>query len=498
MASGKKHINPYDYLKSDTPEPSSLEKILDALISQNQSKAAAQQSAPEPAPEKTPAAPQENNPGKSPFEIEKDNAERAQNNLWTIYHGHNLTDIEMAREDVKNMVKCWGLAYIDNQEHYPLSREEKHVIRMDFYGTISEPSKNPSRHRITEAYLKLVSNPYRPQLPPQEYNLQNSRGWQVYAQFQRFRKIENDVIRQLQKMNIPAELIPRMNTYDFSDVLFQRFRDNVSESGNAHMFLGARQSFIKDFIRKNEPAFRSYLEQIGTQPRYIEELVRNMKKHGSTSELYIIDHAKGLKLLHHYKDKNITFPGSIGKRVTSEQIDFIRARGDFGRVALLDQNGAIIQPIKFSVHHKAAVNDAASGPYLAAVNNFENLCLTVDEPYHRFLHCLDITQTVGRRESYKARIYLDKDIVFMGGFHPDFQIRYDYSRDPKTIRQHNSYKRWLKQQQKTPRPPLSDKKSTKLSRKQKKRLQKKLPQEDKKQQLAGIINLLYFNAKGRD
>ncbi len=499
MASGHKHINPYDYLTSDESTPSRVEQILDAIIAKHQEvqATATSQTSASPSSETEPIIPSVLSDINS---VENHNRELAIQALQNIYRGHTMEDMNAARQQVKHMVTFWGLSYIDNLEHYPLSREEKHVIRMDFYGTIGEPSKDPNRNRLSYKYFKLISDPKRPELPPQDYDLESSPGWQIYAQFPRFRKLETDVLRQLQQMNIPSELISQMNTYDFSDVLFQRFKENVSENGNAHIFLGARQSFIKDFIRKNEKSFRTYLSRINLDPRYTEELIRQMKQYGSTSPLYIIDHERGVKLLHRYRQKGYPFPGNISKRLSNEQIDYIRSRGDFNNTAFIDRTGTLIKAPEFSVHHKAAVNDAAAGPYLAAVNNFENLCLTIDYPYHRFLHCLDITQTIGRRESYKARIYLPKDMVFWGGFHPDYHIRYDYSHDPKTLKQHNNYKRWKAAHDKATRLNNTSAKHERLPRKTKKLMQKQqqLISNKKSKALTQLIDSLYFYAKGRE
>ena len=113
---------------------------------------------------------------------------------------------------------------------------------------------------------------------------------------------------------------------------------------------------------------------------------------------------------------------------------------------------------------------------------------------------IDITQTVGRRESYKARIYLPKDMVFWGGFHPDYHIRYDYSQDPKTLKQHNNYKRWKAARNKAMQPEDTSVKHERLPRKTKKRLQKQqqpLINKKKAKRLSQIINALYLHAQGR-
>ena len=100
------------------------------------------------------------------------------------------------------------------------------------------------------------------------------------------------------------------------------------------------------------------------------------------------------------------------KQLLEEQIEVIRDPGDYTKIAILGKDGKPLTGPDFSVHHKVAVKDAAEIPDLLDVNKFENLCLTIEYPYHRILHSLDSTQTIDRRESYTSRIYMDKDIIF--------------------------------------------------------------------------------------
>ena len=107
-------------------------------------------------------------------------------------------------------------------------------------------------------------------------------------------------------MNIPASMLPHMNAYDFSDVLYQHYYDPQT-APKAYMFLGARRSFIKDFIRKSETKFRQFLKHLDIDDRYSDELISNMKKYGKTSRVYVIDHEirshsfKNLSRKRHYR-----------------------------------------------------------------------------------------------------------------------------------------------------------------------------------------------------
>lgn len=418
----------------------------------------------------------------SPLDIERENRDVVRQNLDILASNRVRSERDAARDNIKHFVQRWGLSFDENKSNYALSRDEKHIIRMDFYGSINETDKTPAHTRHTAQYLRFISSHSHDKISQQDYDLGVSPVWQLFRQFPRFRKIEGNLKKQLRKMNVPSSLLPQMNAYDFSDVLY-RFYYDPDTAPKSYMFLGARRCFIKDFIRKHEKAFRRYLAQIEVDERYADELVLNMKKYGRTSHIYVVHHDKGIELLRQYQDKGLLDAHiKIGSRLSKSQIEFIRNRGDYLKIAVLGADGKPLRGPEFSVHHKVAVKDAAEVPDLLNVNMFENLCLTVDVPYHRVLHSLDVTQTIDRRESYISRIYMDKNIVFWGGFHPDFHIYYNYRQDQRTLHQKQNYALWkqnnplIQGDSLLPENPLSPK----LSRKRKKQLQKKAEIQQRK------------------
>ena len=376
------------------------------------------------------------------LKLEEHNKELALKYLDILSSSINRQERDFIREEIKTLIRTWGLTYVDDLAHYPLSREEKHIIRMDFYGSINQTEKKPPRTNLSEKYLKFINTPNQTEHPPQDYDLNTSPTWQLFRQFPRFQKIESELKEQMQKMRIPAELLPALNAYDFSDILYNYYKEDEN-SPKAYLFLGARKSFIKDFIRHNENTFRKYLTQINVDNRYIDVLVDEMKRHGKTSNIMVIDPIKWKTLFKQYQKSGLIPADEVyTPDVPQKYKDLIKERNDYFKVAVLDKDGKPLSGPEFSVHHKTAVKDAANIPDLADVNKFENLCLTIDSPYHRILHSLDMTQTIDKRESYKSRIYMNKDIVFWGGFHPMFHINYDYSQDTRTLRQKKNLAEW--------------------------------------------------------
>ena len=445
----QKHQNPYDYIY-DTYSPEEEEQLFAAIkpskpkVQKTIQPTFVAESAYAPDEEQIPYFNTTENSEEAILRLEENNKELAQKYLDILSSSINRQERDFIREEIKTLIRTWGLTYVDDLEHYPLSREEKHIIRMDFYGSINQTEKVPPRTNLSERYLQFINAPqtHQAELPPQDYNLDTSPTWQLFRQFPRFQKIESELKEQMHKMHIPAELLPAMNAYDFSDILYNYFKEDEN-SPKAHLFLGARKSFIKDFIRHNENALKKYLTQINVDQRYIDALVDEMKRLGKTSNIMVMDPIKWKTLFKQYQKAGLIPTDEVyTPDVPQKYKELIKEHNDYFKVAVLDKEGKPLSGPEFSVHHKTAVKDAATIPDLADVNKFENLCLTIDSPYHRILHSLDMTQTIDKRESYKSRIYMNKDIVFWGGFHPLFHIHYDYSQDARTLRQKKNLTEW--------------------------------------------------------
>ena len=445
----QKHQNPYDYIYN-TYSPEEEEQLFAAIkpskpkVQKTIQPTFVAESAYAPDEEQIPYFNTTENSEEAILRLEENNKELAQKYLDILSSSINRQERDFIREEIKTLIRTWGLTYVDDLEHYPLSREEKHIIRMDFYGSINQTEKVPPRTNLSERYLQFINAPQTQQAerPPQDYNLDASPTWQLFRQFPRFQKIESELKEQMHKMHIPAELLPAMNAYDFSDILYNYFKEDEN-SPKAHLFLGARKSFIKDFIRHNENALKKYLTQINVDQRYIDALVDEMKRLGKTSNIMVMDPIKWKTLFKQYQKAGLIPTDEVyTPDVPQKYKELIKEHNDYFKVAVLDKEGKPLSGPEFSVHHKTAVKDAATIPDLADVNKFENLCLTIDSPYHRILHSLDMTQTIDKRESYKSRIYMNKDIVFWGGFHPLFHIHYDYSQDARTLRQKKNLTEW--------------------------------------------------------
>lgn len=211
--------------------------------------------------------------------------------------------------------KHYGIRYVE-QYHYPLSRDEKHIIRMDFYGSINS-TKEYKLSPLYLGYLRTKNHPQRQQEPPSlkkkrgeqkksqqipistisyplsSYDLGSSPAWRLFRLFPRFTKLENRMLKTIQDLHIPPEQLKLLSVYDYSDLLYRTFRKS-EDSPDANLFLGARQAFIKDLFRKHEAWLRDFLARYNVPQQYIDILVKQAKSKGTTNSVNILSDKKAL------------------------------------------------------------------------------------------------------------------------------------------------------------------------------------------------------------
>ena len=232
-----------------------------------------------------------------------------------VEYAQRFSNKEAYKQELISVLKQCGITYVKKQ-HYPLSKDELHIIRMDYFGRIRQPDFE-KLGTLYKAYLNPVEKrpqPYikespfhkkkkkkntiipldaeRQSYPLDDYRkaLKNSPAWNIYYLFPRFHNLEYRMLTTIQAMHIPPEKIPMLNVYDFSDVLYRTFRES-DKSRDAHLFLGAKQAFIKDVFRKQESWIRNYLKRQNIHPRYIDALIKSAQSKGITNDIQIASDA---------------------------------------------------------------------------------------------------------------------------------------------------------------------------------------------------------------
>ena len=375
--------------------------------------------------------------------LEKNAATIVQADIENLYKGSFVREFaarshiteddarEQLRLDLAGQLHAWDMKCI-NKRHYALPREIKHIIRMDFYGTvdkIDEKKDGKSSKKLSETYRQR--NPEKTAgVRPADYDLSQSPSWTVFRQFRSFRLLERNLPELLIKEGISPQDFKRLNAYDFSQILYNRYiaksKPDAEKDERANLFLGAKYRFVKAFIRRNKTSLRRIMELRGYDPRYTETLIRHMEQYGVTGGFDVLETNYTQEMLEPLKKRKlIPEETRAGDPITDGQAAGIRAAGLVSVILARDENGNPVTGPELTVHHKVAVQDSGEKTNFAEVNQFKNLCLII-EPYHFFAHSLDRTGMVNGAEYYVSRIEIGENLAFYGGFNKLFQIECDF------------------------------------------------------------------------
>lgn len=338
---------------------------------------------------------------------------------------------EQLRQDLAEKLNALGMNCIDKR-HYALPREIKHIIRMDFYGTIDKiDEKNDGKSAKELSALYLNRNPQKTEdIRLQDYDLTASPIWMIYRQFRSFRLLERNLPKLLKDAGITPEEFIHLNAYDISQVLYNHYinksKPDADKSERANLFLGAKYRFVKTFIRHNKKAFKHIMNLRGVDPRYTDTLIKNMEQYGITSGFDVVEKeytAETLEILK--KHKLVPEDTEVGSPIKDKEISKIKKAGLINLILARDENGNPVTGPDITIHHKIAVQDSGERTNFAEVNQFQNLCIII-EPYHFFAHSLDRTKNINGAECYVSRIEIGKRVAFYGGFNKIFQLEHDF------------------------------------------------------------------------
>ncbi len=273
-------------------------------------------------------------------------------------------------------MKDEGLRFIEREESL-ISQEEKFLIKTEFHGL----SHYPSKEMLSPYFQKHIennANENSASYQEEEYKLDNIPSWKYFKQFAVFKKRAAIFAKALAEKSIPPQDIKNLNAYDLIALL-----KNYNQKHDIANFETAKSKFIKYFIQHHEVDYRNYMLENKAVILYA------LKNKGIELDLKKNHHA-----YEEFIEKNII---------------------------LMKTKGSV--PPLFNLHHKRPVKDSNSNENLSMANNYKNLCLILESPYHNMLHLFDtniLGKTIFNRKV--KRIELPEDLIFFGGFSRKFQI----------------------------------------------------------------------------
>lgn len=319
---------------------------------------------------------------------------------------------------------------------YPLSQDEHHVIRMDCYGSID---RRPL-HQLSNHYKNLNGRKIAEHLPPEAYrldSLQDAPSWQIFRQFENFRKIEPRLRDYLSEQRYDPQILKLMAVKDFSDLIFQTFKTSDKEVKVSFIEgKSARNAFVTDLSNRCGDQIRHILQAENWDPRCIDSMLKAMQTHGVTDANRIVVTEKYFNepILECLKKAKIsTEQYQTGDEIPAELFNFLEDNGNLNLLQVYQENGDPLKcPHGFEVHHKVAISESGRLSSIAEVNYRNNYLLVGSKMHQNVLHLFDKLVKTNGKEAYRSRIELvQPDTAFMNGFAPDAQFAVDWEMTPE-------------------------------------------------------------------
>ncbi|MBP5215846.1 MAG: hypothetical protein J6039_04745 [Alphaproteobacteria bacterium] len=326
----------------------------------------------------------------------------------------------MAIEHLQKIQWLTCTYYDEGNSYYPISDDEKKLVRMEAYGTIDRRRE----HTLSPMYRYFLRTGRRHKFLFREYDLHSSPMWRVFRQFESFRGIEIPVKKYLFKNRINPDALKVMTITDFCDVIYRAFAENENATFARFIDPGYKNRFVMRFMKKNAAQLEQHLIEKGNDPRSARSLCRMMSRYGicDLDSLVITEIKFTRRVLKDLKNKKYDISKfKLGEKIPEDFIDFVFENHDESALLARSKKGHPLSKEKlprYQVHHTNAVKFSANGEYLAKSNYDENMMLVEERMHSSFFHGLDrIDRNNNLQERYFSRLNVSvPDMALIDGF----------------------------------------------------------------------------------
>ena len=154
-----------------------------------------------------------------------------QTGRFDIVSPKNRSALEFAANEFFQKIQMMTeTSYDEGRGFYPLTNDEKRIVRMECYGSINR--RQP--HQLSTCYKFFVAESlaHRSQkrYKFKEYDLTKSPMWRVFNQFETFRVIAPKIRKYLYDNNVNPEVLSVMSVNDFCDVIYNAYVTNSDKN----------------------------------------------------------------------------------------------------------------------------------------------------------------------------------------------------------------------------------------------------------------------------
>ncbi|MBR4106701.1 MAG: hypothetical protein IKK52_05310 [Alphaproteobacteria bacterium] len=335
-----------------------------------------------------------------PYEIKSDVQE-----ICAAFFGENKITLEECNQQLAEYnVHLEEIPYVDENE---ADKDLNVIARAAFNGYFKETIHD----NLSKGFFDRRIDDFK----PEDYNLDNCAMWQKFKKVPEFAQLEEIVKQGMAKLKIsPDVLSPSypypLNANDISKIICLQFKGSYQKNGlkqvcikNIIDFESYKIRNTKRFIAENEEVFRKSMMRIPLSGKDIEAA----KATGKTPE------------------QALAYCKQVRAEYVEALINLMKAKGSTNLAEAKDDKGKTLfkpewanQP-QIDVHHINPVHNCETielkGKNFTDINDYENMCFMVKEPYHTIMHYLDNCDCDDFKNKIKAKSATGKRFMLCPG-----------------------------------------------------------------------------------
>ncbi|MBR3675560.1 MAG: hypothetical protein IKN71_00280 [Alphaproteobacteria bacterium] len=334
--------------------------------------------------------------------------------------------MNLTYDNLETIHMMTGSFYEEGNVYFPISEDEKKLVRMECYGTIDARRE----HELSPCYKFFCKKENRGKYKLKDYALETSPMWRVFKQFESFRRVESSVRRHLYQQGINPDALRVMSVNDFCDVIHQIYAESPSAMKAHFLETGYKNRFVMNFMRACGKDLANHLLKRGIDERKVASLCRMMRKYGrcEVDSLVVTETHYTQRILDDLEARRYDVSAlKVGDPITEEMTERLFNNDQEHLLLARDENGRPLSKDdlpRYEVHHKNAVKFANDGDYLAKVNYNSNLMLVEREMHRAYYHGFDnIVQVAKNNERYFSRVNTPApNMCLIDGFNDETDI----------------------------------------------------------------------------
>lgn len=334
------------------------------------------------------------------YEIKSDVQE-----ICAAFFGENKITLEECNQQLAEYnVHLEEIPYVDEKK---ADKDLNVIARAAFNGYFKETIHD----NLSKGFFDRRMDDFK----PEDYNLDNCAVWQKFKKVPEFAQLEEIVKQGMAKLKISPDVLSSsyshpLNANDISKIICLQFKGSYQKNGlkqvcikNINGFEGYKIRNTKRFIAENEKVFRKSMMLIPFSGKDIEAAKASGKTH----------------------EQALAYCKQVRAEYVEALINLMKAKGSTNLAEAKDDKGKTLfkpewswQP-KIDVHHINPIHNCETielkGKNFTDINDYENMCFMVKEPYHTIMHYLDNCECDDFKNKIKAKSAPDKRFMLCPG-----------------------------------------------------------------------------------